>query len=104
MTDPKPNLGSKDPEINLKVNELLDLCAKKEVPIILSIQEPNESFTSAFCNTNSGKHQEKIGLMKLAATSWTADELIEGMIEQSRRHGHSSMYLRAMGATGFRSS
>ena len=77
--------------------ERIALIAKQEgMPIFLTFEDSQNGFSTTCLNEENSKF-EKIKLYRWINDVWNLDELFRNIIDDARRQGHKSIYLKAMG-------
>jgi hypothetical protein len=83
-------------EIAPAIRAIAERCRELGIPMFAMFQDAPESFrTTAVCGERA--IGEKFKLLRHVHGAWDADDLIRALIDDGLRHGHQSLFLKALG-------
>lgn len=83
-------------DIHPLVERITLICKQSGMPMFMTFQDGSDSFRTSCINKDNSAF-EKFKLHMMVNDTWSLDELISAIIEDAKKHGHNSLYLRAMG-------
>lgn len=94
MNSAAQNTGNE--ELGEAIDNLLRLCSRERLPVMLAIQESPDSIRTLTANESLMKSTQ-IKLMKMAIRSPDVDHFFRELIRDAQSNGHDSLFLKAMG-------
>ncbi|WP_025562842.1 hypothetical protein [Psychromonas sp. SP041] len=83
-------------EIQPLVERIALIAKQEDMPIFLTFEDSESGFSTTCLNEDKSKF-EKIRLYRWINEVWNIDELFKKIIDNARKKGHKSSYLKAMG-------
>jgi len=83
-------------DIESCIDDLMTLCSRHKVPMLLAIQDSASSYRALGANENLAMGQQ-LRHMRMLLRSPDIDHFLRDLIRDAEQNGHRSIILRAMG-------
>lgn len=83
-------------DIHPLVERITLICKQSGMPMFMTFQDGENSFRTSCINQEKSQF-EKIRLHMTVNETWSIDQLLSMIIEDAKKNGHDSLYLKAMG-------
>jgi len=83
-------------DVHPLVERITLICKQSGMPMFMTFQDGSDSFRTSCINQENSQF-EKLKLHMLVNETWSIDQLLSIIIEDAKKNGHDSLYLKAMG-------
>lgn len=86
-------------DVHPLVERITLICKQENIPMFMTFQDSQDSqdsFSSSCVNSDKSNFN-KIQLHYWLHQTWSVDDMLRKIIEDARKNGHDSLYLKAMG-------
>lgn len=96
MTTKKIKRG--DSMLEKSLIDFIGQCSSQNMPVVIVIKESENCFRTVLVNESEEKG-DRLNMIRDLMMSGNPDDIIRDLIIHAQNHGHSSLYLKAMGVS-----